>query len=115
MRLSIPFCKEDSNLGKNGAISLEATVVVAPEQISCELQDEAVILSLSGGVYYGLNSVGSRVWELLQKPRLVRDIRDILLDEYDVNEDLCTLQLVDLLEQLREWRLLRLENGKTKV
>ena len=102
-------------MGKNGAISLDATVVVAPEQISCELQDEVVILSLSGGVYYGLNSVGTRVWELLQKPRLVRDIRDILLEEYDVNGDLCTLELVDLLEQLREWKLLRLESGKAQV
>ena len=100
-------------MGKIGMISLDATVVVAPEQISCELQDEAVILSLSGGVYYGLNSVGSRVWELLQQPRSVRSIRDILLEEYDVNEDLCTQELVDLLEQLREWRLLRLDNGNT--
>ena len=72
-------------------------------------------MSLSGGVYYGLNSVGSRVWELLQEPRLVRDIRDILLDEYDVNEDLCTMELVDLLERLRQWKLLRLENGKNRV
>jgi hypothetical protein len=102
-------------LGRNGAISLDATVVVSPEQISCNLKDEAVILSLSGGVYYGLNSVGSRIWELVQTPRLVREIRDILLAEYDVNDELCTAELIELLEQLSYWKLLRLENGSNQA
>lgn len=83
------------------------------EQVSCDLGDEAVILSLKDGVYYGLNAVAARVWELLkQEPRTVGKIRDIILKEFDVEEERCTQDLLDLLEQLRVWKLVELRDGK---
>ena len=38
------------------------------------LEGEAVILSLHDGIYYGLNSVGLRIWELIQQPRSLGSI-----------------------------------------
>ena len=37
----------------------------APDILSRILDGEAVLLDLASGTYFGLNPVGSRVWELI--------------------------------------------------
>ena len=95
----------------NGGIPLETEIVASSRQISCELSDETVILNLEDGVYYGLNSIASRVWELVQQPRTVREIRDSLLAEYEIEESTCTQDLLDLLGQLQRWKLIESGDG----
>lgn len=92
------------------AITPATTVVASTEQVSCELPGEVVILSLKDGTYYGLNRVAAHVWELIQEPRRVGEIRDALLREYEVEEERCTTDLVDLLAELHRWELVEVEN-----
>jgi hypothetical protein len=75
-------------------------VVAAEDQVSCDLAGEAAILSIRSGKYHGLNAVGSRIWNLVQKPMSVNDIRDALLEEYDVEPERCERDLVALLQEL---------------
>lgn len=63
---------------------LTKTIVASKDQISTDLQGEAVILNLKSGVYYGLNPLGARIWQLIQQPAAVQAIFDTLLAEYDV-------------------------------
>lgn len=81
-------------------ISLTATVRASADQISCDLAGESVVLSLKNSLYYALDPVGARIWELLQEPRTVASIRDILLDEYDVEAARCEGDLIKLLTEL---------------
>jgi hypothetical protein len=82
-------------LGSGGS-----TVVVAKEQVSCDLGGEAAILNLKSGVYYGLDPVGARIWNLIQEPKSLNEIREILLKEYDVEPDRCDRDLLALLQKL---------------
>lgn len=70
------------------------------DQVSTSLEDEAVILNLKDGVYYGLDPVGARIWELVQQPQSAGAIRDILLKEYEVAPDRCEQDLLRLLQEL---------------
>lgn len=100
---------------QNGSIPLHTRVVAVKEQISCDLQGESVILHLREGVYYGLNEVAAHVWKLIQVPRTIEEIRESLLAEYgDVSAEACTRDLQNLIGQLREWKLLELQNGKPR-
>lgn len=90
-------------------LSLNQTVIVAKDVVSCDLVEEAALLNLKDGVYYGLNPVGARIWNLIQKPRKVGEILEILLDEYDVDQDTCQNDLFELLEQLFENELIKVE------
>ena len=81
-------------------ISMNSSVVATSEQASSDLKGEAVILSLKSGAYYGLNAVGASIWNLLQEPRTVSEIRDILLAEYEVEPEQCDRELLALLQQL---------------
>lgn len=75
-------------------------VVSVKDQVFCDLAGEAVILNLKSGVYYGLDAVGARIWNLIQVPMTVDDIRDALLKEYDVEPGRCERDLLALLQEL---------------
>lgn len=77
-----------------------STVVIAKDQVWCELAGEAVILDYQSGVYYGLSPVGARVWRLIQSPKLVGAVLDMLLEEYEVEPDRCESDLFALLRDL---------------
>lgn len=82
-------------------LTVHSVVSASPDQVSCPLDDESAILNLKNSVYYGMNAVGTRVWNLLQKPRSVGELRDLLLCEYEVDAERCEKDLLDLLEKLR--------------
>src|SRR5674476_350055 len=87
-------------------IARDNTVVASKEQASADLGEEAAILNLKDGVYYGLDPVGARIWKLVQTPQTVREIRDTLLAEYDVESDRCERDLIALLEELAQRQLI---------
>lgn len=86
-------------------------IVAAKEQISSDLGGEAIILNLKTGVYHGLDAVGARIWNLLQEPRTVDDIRDTLLEEYEVEAERCECDLLALLQQLADSELIEVTNA----
>lgn len=88
-------------------LSLQSAVVASEQQVSSDLGGEAVILSLADGTYYGLDAVGARVWELLQRPSTVAELRDAVLREYEVEEEQCTRDLLVLLEQMMNAHLIK--------
>ncbi len=83
-------------------IDMDSVVAVTKEQMSCGLDDEAVILSLKKGVYYSLNPCGNRIWSLVQKPVRVAAIRDAILAEYEVDRETCERDLLSLLGELEK-------------
>jgi hypothetical protein len=66
---------------------------------------------MENSVYYGLDPVGTRVWTLVQEPRIVGDIRDTLLDEYAVEAQQCERDLLNLLEKMREQGLIEVREA----
>ncbi len=83
------------------SINQDTVVVAARKQISSDLKDEVAILSLDKGVYYGLNHVGKSVWKLLQNPISVCEIYSVLMDEYDVDEEVLKKDVLELLSRLK--------------
>ena len=51
-------------------------------------------------MHYGLEEVGARIWELIAEPRTVGEICDTLLDEYEVEPDVCERDVIALLGEL---------------
>src|SRR2546426_12791479 len=92
--------KKMESLGLKQRTSPASIVVAIRDQVSADLAGEAAILNLKSGVYYGLNAVGARIWSLIQEPKSVEDIRDAILNEYDVDPERCESDLLQLLQQL---------------
>lgn len=94
-----------------GELTMSSVVAAAPDQLSSNLGGEVVILNIADGVYYGLGPVGARIWELIQEPIAVAEIRDRLLAEYDVDPDRCEREVLGLLRELASRSLLVIKNG----
>ena len=91
-------------------ISIESTIVVKMDQISSDLLGEVVILDLRTGLYYGLDEVGARVWNMVQRPQTVSAMRDAIAGEYDVDPDRCEKDLIALLNELHTNGLIKVED-----
>ncbi|HEX9484988.1 MAG TPA: PqqD family peptide modification chaperone [Gemmatimonadaceae bacterium] len=88
-------------------LSRNSVVVASEDQVSTTVGEEVVILGMHDGVYYGLEHVGSRLWELLRAPRRVSDLVAAITADFDVEADRCEQDLLPLLERLAERRLVR--------
>jgi hypothetical protein len=87
-------------------ISTCSAVKQAKQQVSCDLAGEAAILSLRNGVYYGLNPIGARIWNLIQEPKSVGELRDAIVAEYEVQPEACERDLLALLADLEKNELI---------
>ena len=92
-------------------IDLQAIITVSTQQISCDLGDEAVVLNLSTGEYFGLDPVGARIWGWLTGPQTVAAIRDKLVEAYDADTGQIERDLLALLEQLKGEGLIEVTTG----
>ena len=93
-------------------ITASTTVTISGDQVSCDLGGESAILNMANGVYYGLNAVGARVWELIQEPKQVSEVRDVITAEYEVEPSQCEQDIVNLLSQMDEQGLIQVRNAQ---
>jgi Coenzyme PQQ synthesis protein D (PqqD) len=95
-------------MAKN-TVTNQSFVVAISDQVSTDLAGKTAILNMRNGTYYGLDEVGSRIWHLLQDGRHVGELRDVLLQEYDVEPDRCERDLLALLQQLADQGLIEVK------
>ena len=84
---------------------------LSPDVIFRELDGESVVLDLSSGRYFGLNAVGTRVWQLIQQGQPVDGLIQAVRAEYDADVNAVERDVLALLEDLKI-RGLVVEAGK---
>ena len=88
------------NAGKSDPSYL--TIVAAKNLIHSDLGEEIVILNFKDGVYYGLDPVGACIWKLIQTPRTLGDVRDAVLQEYEVEAASCERDILNFIQKLAD-------------
>ena len=89
-------------------MNLNQTVVLSPEVISQEVSGETVLLDLDSENYFGLDEVGTRIWQLLQETGQLQAVYDTLLAEYAVAPEQLLQDLEKLLSEIQAAGLIRL-------
>lgn len=87
-------------------MNMQAKFTVPPGVIARHLAGEAVILDVESGTYFGLNEVGSRVWQLLEAGETLETICLLLLDEFEVSRADLERDVFLLVGELRSRRLI---------
>jgi hypothetical protein len=88
-------------------------VVASTDQLTAMLGDEAVILGTRDDVYYGLDRVGARIWDLVQEPRLLDDVADVIAAEFAVERERALADLLALAGELVDRGLLDVQPPAT--
>ena len=83
-------------------IAKSSLVTAVKDQVFCSLGEEAVVLQLKDGVYYGLNEVGTTIWNYLQEQRSVEQIEQHVLEHYDVTVERCEEEVQEFLHNLAD-------------
>lgn len=91
-------------------INFAMRVSVPEDVLIRELDGESVILNLKSERYFGLDEVGTRMWEVLSTSETIADAYQTLLSEYDVVPEQLQIDLDNLLEQLIQNGLINVSN-----
>ncbi|ESW96668.1 hydrogenase expression protein HypA [Mesorhizobium sp. LSJC268A00] len=80
------------------------------DAVACEFGNGLALLDMRSNIYYSLNSVGAFIWELIQEPRPISEIRSAVLDRYNVDPERCKADVDGLLKGLADAGLARLHD-----
>ncbi len=83
-------------------ITLTTTVQRNEKMIDASIDGETVMMSIEHGLYYGLDSVASKIWQLIEKPKSVANICYHLQQSYDINEQQCQQEVIGFLKKLNQ-------------
>ena len=68
--------------------------------MSSRVGDELVVLDLDGSLYYALDPVGARIFELLERPTSLTAVLDAMVAEFDVDAETARMDLLALVNTL---------------
>lgn len=81
-------------------LSLRDSLAIRPDVVFRRLDEEAVLLDLKSGKYFGLNEVGARIWQLVAESRPLDDILDTLHQEYATDRGVLARDLLEVAREL---------------
>ena len=84
---------------------LERRYAKNPSMVSRRIADEFILVPIRHNVgdldsIYTLNEVGARIWELIDGNNSVREIRDRIVEEYEVDPQIAEQDMTELVTQL---------------
>jgi hypothetical protein len=92
---------DNRHVADSMSIAENSTLRIPDHVLSRRVGDETVLLSLSDERYYGLDGVGTRLWEIVGERRTFGATVDALLAEYEVERDVLTRDLTAVVLDLR--------------
>jgi hypothetical protein len=81
-------------------VSLTSIVRISDDVVFRELEGEAVLLNLETGTYFGLDEVGSRIWQFIEQYGSLSTVLDEIEREFDVDRRVAERDLIGLVGQL---------------
>jgi hypothetical protein len=93
-------------------VSIRDGVALRPDVAFRTIDDEGVVLDLSTGTYFGLNTSGTRMWQLLAEHGSLRKVVAALSREFDARQDTLERDLVAFVEHLASRDLVRVVPGE---
>jgi hypothetical protein len=91
-------------------LNLEQKVIVSDDVLFQILGGETVLLNMETELYFSLNEIGSKIWELISKEKIISEVLSELLNEYEVDHETLKNDLISLLLKMESKKLINFEN-----
>jgi hypothetical protein len=79
---------------------------ISPQAHSSEFGDETLILNGNHNIYNGLVGIGPFIWKELKQPKSIEQLKQAIMDEFDVAPDQCQRDLNSFIHSLLDVELL---------
>lgn len=83
-------------------IKIDQLLVRNPDLIATNMDGDTVMMSIERGEYYGVGGVGTRVWELLEKPMNLSELIAAICAEFEVDEATCQADMERFIRELMD-------------
>lgn len=84
------------------SLTPESCVVRSEEFITSTVDNELVMMSLEKGTYYGLDAIGSQIWENIAAPITIDALCQKLVDAFEVDPAQCQADVLAFLNELHQ-------------
>jgi DNA-directed RNA polymerase delta subunit len=74
--------------------------------LEAPMEDSLALMSIEQGKYYGMNPVAKFIWEQLAEPISFKDLIDLLLNKYEIEDDSCKEQTLHFLSELLDKKMI---------
>ena len=91
---------------------LASHVSVSEDILVKELEGEAVLLNLKTESYFGLDEVGTRMWNVLTSSNSIQDAHKILLQEYEVDQEVLIHDIENFVKRLIKEEMIKLAENE---
>ena len=90
-------------------MNLDQKVTFAETVFAQEVDGEMVLLDMESENYFGLDEVGTAIWQAMQEKETLKEVLDLLLEQYEVKEEMLENDLSDFVGKLVESGLVKVE------
>ena len=90
-------------------MNLDQKVTFADTVFAQEVDGEMVLLDMESENYFGLDEVGTAIWQAMQEKETLREVLGLLLEQYEVEEEMLENDLSDFVGKLVERGLVKVE------
>ena len=89
-------------------MSAELKYIQNAEIIQSKIGEEVVMLDMESGFYFGLNSVASVIWGMMEGGIEFPILVEKLMEQFEVDRELCESDTKELIDQLLEKKIIRI-------
>lgn len=87
-------------------ITAETRIQRNPDIAFSAIDGEVVMMGSDQNAYFGLNAVGSAIWNLLDAPRKVGDLCATLMEKFEVEESRCFGEVCEFLSSVSKHKII---------
>ena len=89
----------------------QTTLKRNPELLAVDMDGETVMMDMESGNYFGINAVGSHIWEALEAEKKVADVIETVNSHFEVQDgDTVQNDILGFLSDMVEHQLLEVIN-----
>ena len=81
-------------------LNINTYICRSESAVFTSIDGEIVMMDIESGAYYNLNSVATRIWELIEKPVSIGDICKHLIEDFDVSPQDCEEKTISFIHNL---------------
>ncbi|GJM41134.1 MAG: hypothetical protein DHS20C20_14160 [Ardenticatenaceae bacterium] len=89
-------------------LTISSKIIRSEEFITSTVENEVVMMSLEKGNYYGLDSIGSFIWENMAQPTTVETLCQKLTEKFDVKPEQCQADVLVFLSELLQEEMVQI-------
>ena len=90
-------------------MDLTKKITFADTVFAQEVDGEMVLLDMNSENYFGLDEVGTAIWQAMQEKETLQEVLDVLLEQYEVESDVLEKDLTNFVAKLVESELIEVD------